>query len=102
MKTLNGFDIKYVFLAYVPPFRDGDQPFKIQTEVLKKENGSTPYLFKIFDKAIDEAHVEIIFTSDEKQNNDVRKDILSIAQKAVISEKSTHAKNIAHHSFWYL
>ncbi len=99
MKTLNGFDIKYVFLAYVPPFRDGDQPFKIQTEVLKKENGSTPYLFKIFDKAIDEAHVEIIFTSDEKQNNDVRKDILSIAQKAVISEKSTHAKNIANHLY---
>lgn len=95
MKTPNGFDIKYIFFAYVPPFRNEDQPFKIQTEVLKKEGKATAYLFKIFDKAIDEARIEILFKSDEKQNNGIREHVLSLAQKKETSQKNAHAKKLA-------
>ena len=61
MKTISGFDIKYVFFAYVPPYRDNEQPYIIQTEVLKNENKATAYLFGIFDDAIDKAKIENLF-----------------------------------------
>lgn len=95
MKTPDGFDIKYIFFAHVPPFHEESQPLALQTRVLKKENKTTEYLFKIFDKAIDEARIEILFNSDEKQNNPVRKQILSIVQKEIINQKSIHAKKLA-------
>ena len=72
MKTPDGFDIKYIFFAYVPPHNDEVPSASLQTEVLKSENKITEYLFKIFDKAIDEARVEILFNSEDKQNNKVR------------------------------
>lgn len=95
MKTPGGFEINYVFFAYVPPFRDEDQPYSIETEVLKKENDATKFLFKIFDRAIDEARIEILFNSDNEQNNGIRGHILSIAQKDIISQKNSHAKKLA-------
>jgi hypothetical protein len=99
MKSPNGFDIKYVFFAYVPPHREEDQPYAIQTEILKTENKATAYLFKIFDSAAIEANVEIIFNSDDKQNNVVRENILSIVQKKTVTHKSTFAKKLAEHLY---
>ncbi|MBI5373636.1 MAG: hypothetical protein HZA79_16550 [Sphingobacteriales bacterium] len=99
MKSPNGFAIKYIFLAYVPPHRDEDQPFTIQTEILKAETKATAYLFSIFDSAADEANVEIIFNSDDKQNNDIRNNLLSITQKKAINHKSTYAKKLAEHLY---
>lgn len=99
MKTPNGFDIKYIFFGYVPPHREEEQPYKIQTEVLKTENKATAYLFKIFDSAVNEANIEIIFNSDEKQNNGIRKHILSIVQKKVANQKNSHAKKLAEHLY---
>lgn len=99
MKSPNGFDIKYIFFAYVPPHRDEDQPFTIQTEVLKTGNKATAYLFKIFDSAADEANVEIIFNSDDKQNNDIRESILSITQRKTVNHKNTYAKKLAEHLY---
>jgi len=95
MKTPNGFDVKFVFLAYVPPYRDEEQPKTLQTEIIKAPNKTTEYLFKIFDSAIAEAKIEIIFESDGKQNNDIRSHILSIAQKPNSNQKNTHASKLA-------
>lgn len=95
MKTLNGFEIKYVFFAYVPPFRDEEQPYKIQTTVVKTENKTTDYLFKIFDAAINEAKIEINFNSDEKQKNNVRDLILSIVQKKQANHKNVYSGKLA-------
>lgn len=47
MKTNNGFEISFVFLAYVPPYHDEDQPKVLETEILKTESKTTDYLFKI-------------------------------------------------------
>src|SRR5437773_2145661 len=99
MKTPNGFDIKYIFFAYVPPHREEDQPYKLQTEVLKTEGKTTAYLFKIFDKAIDEARIEINFDGADKQDNGIREHILSIAQKKAVNQKNSHAKKLAEHLY---
>lgn len=95
MKSPNGFDIDYVFFAHVPPYREEDQPMTLQTEVLKKEGKTTEYLFKIFDKAIDEARIEILFNSDEKQNNSIRNNILTLTQKNENAHKNIYAKKLA-------
>lgn len=94
MKTPDGFDITYIFLAYVQPYDDlVSEPIK--TEVIKKENDTTKYLFKIFDAAHKEANIQILFKSNTKQENPIRSQILSLAQKAAIHQKSVHAKNLA-------
>ncbi|MBM3181702.1 MAG: hypothetical protein FJZ86_15335 [Chloroflexi bacterium] len=95
MNTPNGFDIKFVFLAYVPPYREEEQPVDLQTEIIQDPNMTTQYLFKIFDSAIDEAKIEIVFDSDGNQNNEIRSRILSIAQKGTINQKSSDAIKLA-------
>src|SRR4051812_8004711 len=95
MKTSTAFDINYVFIAYVPPHDKEDINFTIQSEVLKKQSPTTDYLFKIFDVSINEAKVEIVFNSDEKQNNSIRTQILSIAQKEQSAHKTVHARKLA-------
>lgn len=95
MRTLNGFDIKYVFFAYIPPFREEEQPYTIQTTVVKTETKTTDYLFKIFDAAIDEAKIEINFNSDEQQNNNIRELILSIVQKKQSNHKNTYSQQLS-------
>jgi hypothetical protein len=94
MKTVDDFNIKYVFLAYVPPY-DEVEPVTLQTEILKKESRTTEYLFKIFDAAMNVANIEILFTSNEKQENEIRSNILSLAQKTSNPEKSVHAKKLS-------
>jgi len=95
MESKNGFEIKHIFLAYVPPFYEEDQPFELETLILKKESKTTEYLLKIFDSALDEARIEITFNSDDSQQNEVRNDILSITQKETIPKKTTHSKKLA-------
>jgi len=86
MKSPNGFDIGFVFLASVPPY-DASSPVTIETDVLKTENKTTDYLFKIFDSAIDEAKIEIHFNSDGKQNNDIRDSILEVSNQGNTNQK---------------
>lgn len=95
MKTKNGFEINFVYLAYIPPFHDEDQPYILETELIKTESKTTEYLFKIFDSAIDLAKIEILFNSDDKQNNDTRNTILSISQLSTAKAKTTHAQKLA-------
>ncbi|WP_462255146.1 hypothetical protein [Ferruginibacter sp.] len=95
MKTNNGFEINFVYLAYIPPFHDEDQPYILETELIKTESKTTEYLFKIFDSAIDVAKIEILFNSDDKQNNDTRNTILSISQLSTAKAKTTHAQKLA-------
>lgn len=95
MKTNNGFEINFVYLAYIPPFHDEDQPYILETELIKTESKTTEYLFKIFDSAIDLAKIEILFNSDDKQNNDTRNTILSISQLSKAKAKTTHAQKLA-------
>jgi hypothetical protein len=99
MKSLKGFDIKYLFFAYVPPHRDEDQPYTIQIEIVKTESKATAYLFKIFDSASDVANVEIIFNSGDKQNNYIRENILSIIKRKAANHKNTYAKKLAEHLY---
>lgn len=95
LKTGDAFDIKYVFLAYVPPFeKDGDK-IELQTSILKKQSKTTDYLFKIFDSAMTDAKVEILFNSDNKQFNAIRNEILSITQKDKNPQKTVHAERLA-------
>ena len=95
MKTNNGFEISFVFLAYVPPYHDEDQPKVLETEILKTESKTTDYLFKIFDSAIDESLIEISFTSDGYQNNTIRSLILSIVQNKTSASKALNAQKLA-------
>jgi hypothetical protein len=95
MKTPDGFNITYVFLAYVPPSNGED--VELQTEIIKKTSRTTDYLFKIFDSAINEARIEILFNSDNKKNNGIRDHILSIGMKQDNKQKNPHAKKLAEH-----
>lgn len=95
MKTGDAFDISFVFLAYVPPYRKDEKDFIIESEVLKKTSPTTDYLFKIFDSSMTEAKIEIHFNSDEKQNNDIRNQIVSITEKELPSQKSAPARKLA-------
>ena len=94
MKTLAGFEIKFVFLAYVPPHHK-EQSYSIKSKLIDTPGKTTEYLFKIFDASMNDARIEIIFNSDGKQNNDIRNQILGIAQKGAEKDKTTHAKKLA-------
>lgn len=94
MTTAEAFDIKFVFLAYVPPFIDGEE-ISLQTELLTKSTTTTDYLFKIFDSALSEARVQIYFHSEGKQNNKIRDEILAIAQNIRTQQKHQHAKKLS-------
>ncbi|HUC82852.1 MAG TPA: hypothetical protein VMR70_18225 [Flavisolibacter sp.] len=96
MTTKDGFEIKFVFLAYVPPYDAGAAPSVLKTEVIKTAGKTTDYLFKIFDASFNESTVEILFNSDGKQNNDIRSLILAIAQKTKSADKKKYADRLAH------
>jgi hypothetical protein len=95
MKTMNGFDINFVFMAYVPPNNDFEDNLPLQTEVIKSANRTTDYLFEIFDSSFDKCKIEINFKSDEKQNNEIRNEILSICTSEKVNQKAKHAYKLA-------
>lgn len=95
MKSQSGFDISFAFIAYVPPYHEEDQPYSLQTEILKKESKTTDYLLKIFDASMNDAKVEIMFNSDGKQNNEIRNNILAIAKKDKPAQKAVNARHLA-------
>lgn len=95
MITKSGFEIKFVFLAYIPPYDAKEQPKVLETEILKTVSKTTDYLFKIFDASIDESKVEITFNSDGNQNNEIRNLVLSIAQKVKVPDKKKYAEQLA-------
>lgn len=97
MKTSTGFEIKFVFLAYIPPYDEFDaEDIELKTEIIKNTNKTTDYLFRIFNDSIDDAKVEITFNSDDDQNNEIRSMILGITQKKTIAAKTTIAKALSH------
>lgn len=95
MKTAEAFEINFVFLAYVPPHAKEGKPIVLQTSILKTPSKTTDYLFKIYDSAMNEAKVEILFNSDDRQNNDIRNQVLAIAQNKRNQEKTIYAKKLA-------
>ena len=95
MESNNGFLIKHIFLAYVPPFDEENQPISLETLILKKESKTTEYLLKIFDSAMDEAKIEILFNSNKNSENDVHEQILGIAQTERPQQKTIYCKKLA-------
>lgn len=80
MTTKDGFEIQFVYLAYVPPFPKKDiVKQKLRKEIIKDESKTTEYLFEIFDASLNDAKIEIIFKGEDKQHNEIRNEVLSIA-----------------------
>ncbi len=94
MKTTDGFDIKFIFLAYVPPYIVG-KTIALETEVLNTQNKMTDYLLRIFDASINVCKTEINFISDGNQKNIVRSELLELMSNSIISIKEKNAKNLA-------
>ena len=98
MLTPNGFEIKLILLAYVPPhveLEEDEEKTELRTRVLKGSNKTTDYLLKIFDSSIDVCNVEIAFKSDGKQENAVRSDILKFLAGDKNTQKVKAGKNLA-------
>lgn len=96
MKTGDAFEINFVFLAYVPPLPKDGETIDLQTSILHTSSKTTDYLFGIFDSAMSDAKVEIHFNSDDKQNNNIRNHILTIAQANRNQQKAISAKKLAY------
>jgi hypothetical protein len=89
MRTKLAFHVNYIFFATVPPH---DEEKKYRHKLLKYRTISSPgqatnYLFDIFDKASDDCIVEILFKSDQNQNNTIRSLLLGLAQTNKVEEK---------------
>lgn len=95
MLTKNNFDIKFIYLAYVPPYHEEDQPYEIKTLLLRTNSNATEYLHNIFDAALNDGRIEITFTSDEKQGNPLRENLINILNKSDNAQKKYHADKIA-------
>jgi hypothetical protein len=95
MQSKSGFTINHLFIAYVPPYNEDDQPLNLETLTLKKEDKTTEYLLRIFDSAIDEAKIEILFNSSGSQDNKIRNELLSMVEKNKPFQKNTHCNKLA-------
>lgn len=95
MLTKNNFDIKFIYLAYVPPYHDEDQPYEIKTLLLRTNNKATEYLHNIFDAALNDGRIEISFTADDQQGNPFRENLINILNKSDNAQKKYHADKIA-------
>ena len=98
MQTPQGFEIDFVYFANVPPYDDVKKhKHKDFTYHLieAQDDELTAYLFKIFDDAPTDCKVEILFTSNDKQENEIRSLILKIAMSKTEKPKEDAANDLS-------
>jgi hypothetical protein len=95
MKSPAGYEIEFIFLANVPPFDKEAHTHELRTAAVRKESATTEYLLKIFDTALNDAKIEITFTSNEKQENPVRTELLKLAESNNLNSKIAVGKRLA-------
>lgn len=89
MRTKQSFTVKHIFFATVP-HHDPEKGYRnrnLKYKVISTGGATTDYLFDIFDKASDDCKVEILFKSDQQQNNPIRSLLLDFASTNVLAEK---------------
>lgn len=97
MKTKLGYRIHYVFFCTVPPW-DSVLKFRhkhFKYHLISAEGMNTEYLFEIFDSSKEACKTEIIFTSNDRQENEIRESLLAIATKKRITDKEEASKTLA-------
>jgi len=97
MKTKQAFSVQHIFFATVPPY---DPEKKNRNKLLKYRVISSPgqttdYLFDIFDNSSDDCKVEILFKSDDAQNNPIRELLLSLASTTKLEDKEKSFASLA-------
>lgn len=93
----NNFEIKFSYVAWVPPLKTEDDPVsKVTSKLLEHGNEAFQYFINIFDKSIDNCKIQIKFKSDDEQTNPVRKKILDLLNSDSIEEKRKFADELSH------
>lgn len=98
MQTPQGFEIDFVYFANVPPYdevkkhKNKDFTYRL---LEAHDDELTAYLFKIFDDAPTDCKVEILFTSNDKQENEIRSLVLKIAMSKTEKPKEGAANDLS-------
>lgn len=96
LKTNQGFEVGFVYFATVPPY-DAVKKEKnkdLYYTLVNAKGEVSEYLFKIFDDASNDCKVEIIFTSDGNQDNEIRALLLRIANAKTTPAKENAANEL--------
>jgi hypothetical protein len=96
LKTNQGYEVDFVYFATVPPY-DAVKKEKhkdLYYTLVNAKGEVSEYLFKIFDDAPSDCKVEIIFTSDGNQGNEIRTLILRIANSKTTQAKENAANDL--------
>lgn len=91
MASEQGFEIDLLYVAWVPPSKEAEGEVKINSKILPHANKAYEYLLKIFDKSHQDCKIPIQFRSDDKQDNEVRKELLNIVEAKEPKTKKVHA-----------
>lgn len=94
--TPYNFELKFAYAAWVPPFKnEEDSKIHITSKLLESTNDAMKYFTKIFDESISSCRIEIIFKSNDSQENEVRKILLDLINKTTPAEKMILADTLA-------
>lgn len=95
-KTPNNFEIKFAYAAWVPPLKnEKDVNIIITSKLLEPTNDAMKYFLKIFDESVSSCKIEIIFKSNDFQENEFRTQLLELLEKSTPIEKRIVADKFA-------
>ncbi len=82
------FEIKFAYASWVPPNKnEEDSNIFITSKLLDSKNSALNYFIKIFDTAISSCKIEVIFKSNDSQENEIRNLLLELLNKTLKTEK---------------
>jgi len=92
-----GFQVKFAFVAWVPPLRLKDNNgLQVQSKLLDTKNKAFSYFLNIFEKALSDCKTEIQFRSAKlDQSNPVRSHIIQILSSRAQKKKEKSARDLA-------
>lgn len=80
-QTPYNFDIKFAYASWVPPFKSEEEDnIQITSKLLDSSNTAFKYFIKIFDESISNCKIEILFKSNDSQENEIRKSLMDLMQ----------------------
>jgi hypothetical protein len=90
------FELKFAYAAWVPPFKNEEESkIHITSKLLASSDDAMKYFTKIFDESISSCRIEIIFKSNDSQENEFRTLILNLINKTTPAEKMIIANTLA-------